>query len=946
MSVVKWKGLFRRSDEPKTHIELSLDALIAAYVAFLEAGESSPGSTGFSSRGLVIRNRSFKNPVVLCSRRLSFKLDFIDCAFSEYVDVRWAEFDALTFSRCHFAGPLLAEAVRVRGHLDLTESTLDGGADLAVAHIDGDVKLRGSSLRTLGGDADTSNDQGLRSTIPFFAGGLKVHSILMEHAKVSGCMFLDAATIGGIIKATSAEFDSSAQFKKFLASPRKSQLRNWAHVALSAADATIRGAVILGEESRALPVAARSTARFRSNGQLAFTNCRIGGDLVLTGAEICSLFAQVNADTAQEFIAHGDDAVLAAVHASRAKIDGAVFLNQGFRSLGEVRFNSTSISGVLRCEGASMDCTLAGDVSRRHDGLTPASSRALGLSRAHVGNSLFLSAGFHAVGVVDLRNSRIDGNLDCSGGKFVGVGHGGYAAPESLSASGATVSGHVFLSIAKDAPRASRGTLPVADAISDERHRFVSIGQVRLRGGTIGGNLHLEGGVFAPAESSRSASSFELPPVLLVQTMSIKGTTFLTDERHQPPGFASPIRLAGSVSFEDTHTLVWEDSEDVWANYWNAERGCTITLDGLSYERLRGPLAGPKRLIWLLQQPTHDLIRSERHDISRVGDDASSGFKTQPWEQCARVLYKAGYRRDARYLLRMEQHFLRTHGRLNHFERAYSMLLGLLVGHGFRPYYALLWALILTAFGGVVFDFGSRHSQFVATEPRVMLSPGYAPGSSVPKHYPALEPFIYSLDVVLPVIDLDQESYWIPTDLALNKSVHPQMSSLQHLNNLVKKALDGVGLMDGPFEKFLLVTVGVLLVGIALYRLLGDEVPQPRSFSGNRNRELSKKWLQLYRWAVGLGRPAWRRHIVHAWNGVVMLAAGMLLVSALVVGAAIVDLSMSDRLLSSFDYGARTILGIGFVHFWVMWQTLWGWLLISAVVAGASGAVFRQPIDS
>ncbi|MBZ0325221.1 MAG: hypothetical protein K8F57_03405, partial [Alphaproteobacteria bacterium] len=32
-----------------------------------------------------------------------------------------------------------------------------------------------------------------------------------------------------------------------------------------------------------------------------------------------------------------------------------------------------------------------------------------------------------------------------------------------------------------------------------------------------------------------------------------------------------------------------------------------------------------------------------------------------------------------------------------------------------------------------------------------------------PSDYPVLDPMIYSLDVLLPIVDLHQESYWLPS---------------------------------------------------------------------------------------------------------------------------------------------------------------------------------------
>ena len=81
--------------------------------------------------------------------------------------------------------------------------------------------------------------------------------------------------------------------------------------------------------------------------------------------------------------------------------------------------------------------------------------------------------------------------------------------------------------------------------------------------------------------------------------------------------------------------------------------------------------------------------------------------------------------------------------------RLWSLLLGGLVGHGYRNWFAVLWLLGWLAAGTVILD-AAHPGQFERTKPK---------GEALPVFQPA----VYALDVLLPVVNLNQEAAWIPT---------------------------------------------------------------------------------------------------------------------------------------------------------------------------------------
>lgn len=112
------------------------------------------------------------------------------------------------------------------------------------------------------------------------------------------------------------------------------------------------------------------------------------------------------------------------IRADGAVIKGDVYLRNGFRADGGVRFPGARIGGDLDCDGGSF---------------SNAGSYALSAYQVEVRGSVFLRDEFAAQGEVSLLGAQIGGNLDCDGGTFNNPK--GYA----LDVERAGVKGNVFL---------------------------------------------------------------------------------------------------------------------------------------------------------------------------------------------------------------------------------------------------------------------------------------------------------------------------------------------------------------------------------------------------------------------------------------------------------------------------------------------------------------------
>ncbi len=141
-----------------------------------------------------------------------------------------------------------------------------------------------------------------------------------------------------------------------------------------------------------------------------------------------------------------------AIHADGADIGNSVFLSDGFRAVGEVSLLGVKIKGQLVCNGGRFP---------------PPCRRALSADNADIGNNVSLSSDFQAEGEVRLPGAKIKGQLNCKGGQFLN------RTGEALIVDGVDIGSSVFLS-----------------------DGFRAEGDVRFPGAKIAGQLDCKGGHF------------------------------------------------------------------------------------------------------------------------------------------------------------------------------------------------------------------------------------------------------------------------------------------------------------------------------------------------------------------------------------------------------------------------------------------------------------------
>lgn len=414
-----------------------------------------------------------------------------------------------------------------------------------------------------------------------------------------------------------------------------------------------------------------------------------------------------------------------ALSADGAVIKGGVFLKAGFIAMGAVRLPGAHIGGNLECDGAK---------------LNGKKGSALFADSAAIKGSAFLRDGFTAEGGVWLLGTQIDGDLDCSAAKF--DGKEGYA----LAADRAVIRGSVFLNAG-----------------------FIAIGQVRLYGAQIGGNL----------ECSSAKIDGKDGDALVAEGMVVKGTFFLRKLSEPVNGVSlAPARVGQLV-------------DD--ANSW----GKNLILDGFIYGSITGgvPTDAATRLAWLdKQRPAHAGL-----------DSAGSAFKPQPWRQLAKVLREMGHAEDARQVSIKFEERLRKANLIGQTPKEWNKLLswsyrmisraghglfGILTGYGYRPLRLLGWMFVVWLLCAGLYWCAALNGVFAPSDPLVFQNPEYAACrpdfiALAPQHsdtippnmqgagnwylcdklrgeYAGFSPLAYSLDVILPLVDLQQESSWSP----------------------------------------------------------------------------------------------------------------------------------------------------------------------------------------
>ncbi|MEW9534679.1 hypothetical protein [Microbispora sp. NPDC049125] len=397
-----------------------------------------------------------------------------------------------------------------------------------------------------------------------------------------------------------------------------------------------------------------------------------------------------------------------AFRGSRITAEGGLYFGGGFTATGILRLTGSRVDRELNLDGARLD-------NPGGDALQAADLQVEGTVDAH---------GLKARGRVDLTQARIAGSLTLNGADFDGMALSGAGTPSAgtpsavaLDGDGMTIGG--WLSCAGGFR--ARGAIRLADARIGTFADFAGAHlsnpggpALDAAGANIGRGLQCGHGFTADGE-------LNLIGATIGRHLSLDGATLRAPGRRALAAWQLDVRELylrprrkpeGVVDLRHARIGVLRDDPGTWS---------PRRQDGLVYEALDPALPAARRLSWLT--------------------DDRDGYVPHLYEQLAAAYRRLGQDADARTVLLAKQR--RRRRTLPVHARAWGLLQDVTVGYGYRPASAALWLLALLAGGAVVFA--------LTTPPRAQPGQG-----------PAFNTVVYTLDLLLPLIDFGQEKAFQP----------------------------------------------------------------------------------------------------------------------------------------------------------------------------------------
>jgi hypothetical protein len=354
-----------------------------------------------------------------------------------------------------------------------------------------------------------------------------------------------------------------------------------------------------------------------------------------------------------------------------------------------------------------------------------------------VRGSARFSDGFAANGAVDLRFAKIDAALICSGGTFCNPGPDNRETYLRRFAAATAARG-----AARDAALYGNGVTIGGNLMFDGG--FHVVGVVNFGASRIGGNVFVDNASF---ESGGNWAA------LIITNASIGGWLRLTNLS----AFEGTLFLEASTAsrFSDDGTL-WRDPAT------GAVRpGVELWIDHFRYQAFvdasiaRTDTSWRTRLAWLKAQPKAHW---------------TTNFRSQPFTQCAEVLRNMGDARGSRMILHERERLRLKAANVAFWEKLGGYVSGALAGYGYKNHYALYWALGIWLFGALIFGVANQLGQLRPADPHVLAEAHYEETGIPPRDYEPVKPALYSLDLLLPIVEIGQEQFWLPRDPGEHKA--------------------------------------------------------------------------------------------------------------------------------------------------------------------------------
>ena len=467
-------------------------------------------------------------------------------------------------------------------------------------------------------------------------------------------------------------------------------------------------------------------------GVLDLEGCRVPRDIGLKDCQFDAVPVLRSAIIDNLFL---DGSELSGLQADRLEARGGLSL-RGALIKGEIRLTGARLGGYLDCHGTTLD---------HGDGVV------LSAEGLETRGGVFLR-GATVRGGISLPDSRHGADLD---GVGLTIDRPGKVA---LDCDGIEVRGDVMLRNAKLS------------------------GETRFVGAHVGGNFDC------------SAASCLQPggDAIRLEGATVEGALVLRQ--------GATIR--GALNLTSAVLGAIDDARDSWPGTGD------LLLNRCRYGAfIGGPVDSESRLEWLGRQ---------------VPRQAGEDFWPQPYEQLSGVFRGMGHDEDARAVLIAKERLQRRARRAragNVFLRAVlwatDAILGVTIRYGRQPLIAIFWLLAFWAIGVVVFGMAERNNALKPNSPVILRSPEwtlcaithserqfqassgqYAAGRAEKGQpqlacfhnqpeaasYPEFNRWMYSMDALLPVLEVGQKQYWRPDP---SKPTGPIALNYYYLQTLV-----------------------------------------------------------------------------------------------------------------------------------------------------------------
>ncbi|MEM9715750.1 MAG: hypothetical protein AAF826_04460 [Pseudomonadota bacterium] len=423
----------------------------------------------------------------------------------------------------------------------------------------------------------------------------------------------------------------------------------------------------------------------------------------------------------------------------------------GFHPSG-LRIRGAYISGQLKLQGCSVryDVSFSSCILEKSPNLINARLRGWHLSQCHLpgftadqaefDGPVFLRADCVLTGEMSLPGARIHGDLQLCG---VTLDPSQGAA---LFGNGLDVSGSVYF-----------GNYPYAPGDSS----LIATGPIFMASVSIGRDFYIQ-------DASLTGNGDHVQGL---QPDGVEGSssTALSLARSRIGGllFAKSLQVTrGMLNFSGVSVNRLNDEPAV------EDATYRLRLDGFEYKSFaqHTDISAKARLKWLARRP------------------AGIAFSAQPYEHLARIYEELGHRDDADRV-RIAKEDLQRRDDISQLMAAQAwgraglltfmrLSLRYLVGYGYRPVYALIWAVLMIAGVGLFFQKTWNAGDMTPNSAPILVSANWVSATEVApenpgaywsspgqagQDYETFNAFAYSADLLIPIVNLGQEDAWAPS---------------------------------------------------------------------------------------------------------------------------------------------------------------------------------------